>query len=204
MSSRWTKRDEFILLQGVGSYGLSWFARRLGRSYAAVRRKAFRLYGRGGLTRGAYTLSAVARMTGYHPDQLRRAARALAQKWKRTSPRGPYLIYEDQVRELTDWLKQGYWAPKHQLYACGWCGGSRAPHYALGLCRGCYAVYAQRIRRLGWPLSAEALLGMLQSELVQELPCGDYGRMAVAAVVCGRAIPERALRRLARLVRAGR
>jgi hypothetical protein len=161
----WSKSDEYILFQGVSIYGIDWFQRKTGRSRHAVVAKARRLFGYGGLTRGAYTLREAARRTGYHIDQLRRAQAALRQKWKRTSPHGSFLIYEEQLEEMVSWLKTDYWNGRHRLYGCLWCDTDRRPHYAVGLCQKCYQRYVQRLHRGGLPLSNAGLLKVVQKNL---------------------------------------
>lgn len=156
--SFWSKQEEYTLLQGVSIYGLAWFSRKTGRSLAAVNAKARRLYEGGGLTRGAYTLRSACRNTGYHSNQLKRAMRALRQKWKRTSPRGSFLIHEEQLDELVAWLITDYWVGYHRLYGCVWCGTADRPHCGRGLCLKCYHRYTQRIRRGGFPRSSSGLL----------------------------------------------
>ncbi len=128
----WTKKEVSTLYQGAGVYGLTWFTRRTGRSAVAVRAKAHKLFG--GLSRGSYSLRQASGRTGYTVNQILRARKALMQKWKRTSPKGAYLIYEDQLDEITDWLRNDYWSVLHCLYGCLWCGTTQSPHYALGLC----------------------------------------------------------------------
>lgn len=148
---RWTKAEEFLLLEGVGVFGLDWFTRTLHRSLSSVRSKAYRLYGPGGLGRGTYPLTRIARETGYSTTQVRRAMRALAQKWKRLSSKGPYIVQEEQREEILGWLRTDYWSKKHRLYACAWCGGRGEEHAWGGLCGRCAARYSARLRRAGLP-----------------------------------------------------
>lgn len=162
---KWTKKEEQTLLQGASIYGVKWFQRKMGRSANAILSKARRLYGKGGLTRGSYSLRKASEWTGYHPSQLRRAQAALRQKWKRTSPKGPFLIYEEQLEELVEWLKQDYWNGHHRLYGCLWCDTGARPHYALGLCKRCYQCYVQKLRRKGLPSSVYGLLRIIQDDL---------------------------------------
>ena len=161
----WTKQEEYALLQGVSIYGIEWFQRKTGKSLDAVVSKARRLYGSSSLTRGAYTLRGAVRSTGYDVKQLRRAQSALRQKWKRTSPRGSFLIYEEQLEELVSWLKTDYWSGQHRLYCCLWCDTENRPHYSLGLCRRCYYRYTQRLYRGGFPFSCKKLLGVVRQIL---------------------------------------
>jgi len=156
--TRWTKHDQYVLLQGISIYGLRWFQRKTGRTLAAIYSKAHRICGQGGMSRGSFGLRQASRETGYHPTQIRRAREALRQKWKRTSPHGRYLIYDEQMDELIAWLKSGYWSDTHRLYGCGWCGTEKRDHRALGLCSRCYQRYAHRLYRAGLPLACRDLL----------------------------------------------
>lgn len=192
-SPPWTKQDEFILLQGVSTYGLSWFCRKTGRSLAAVRAKANRMFGSASLTRGAYTLREAERWTGYDETQLRRAQAALRQKWKRTSPHGSFLIYEEQLEELVQWLKTDYWNIQHRLYGCLWCDTTSRPHYAMGLCQRCYNRYVQRLRRTGLPAACAALLEVARGN--QDL-LGDLVAEIERELQRGRALRERLLAQL--------
>lgn len=163
---RWTKRECHKLRQGVSVYGLAWFPKHLKRSIQAVRNKAARLYGPGGLRRGAYTLSGACEFTGYTVEQLRLAQYALAQKWKRQSKTGPYLIYEDQLTELVAWLKRGYWCRKFHLYSCIWCTTEGMPHRALGLCKKCYQSYVAYNKRHKLPTQIKILLTTVKSRSI--------------------------------------
>jgi len=120
MAKRWTESEEQALLQGIGVYGIAWFRKNSGNSYDwpnalqgrtadACYSKARRMFGGGGLTRGSYSIEKIIRITGYSKTQIRRAMRALMQKWKRLSPTGSYLIYEEQFQDLVEWLSDDYW-----------------------------------------------------------------------------------------------
>lgn len=161
---RWTKKAENALIQGAGVYGISWFLKRVdGRTPDAVYAKARELIGAGGLTRGSYSLRQVCDMTGYNRTQILRAREALAQKWKRTSAKGSYIVYEDQLLDIVAWLKKDYWSKKHNLYVCLWCTTESMPHWSQGLCKRCYDCYAKRLQRLGLPLNPLDLLGVLDN-----------------------------------------
>ena len=170
---QWTKAHETALLQGAGVYGFAWFEAHTGdsfdwpnapsgRSRGAVKTQANRMF-EGGLTRGAYTLREACRITGYDRKQIRRGMAALAQKWKRLSPNGAFLIYEEQLEEIVQWLRTDYWSAKHRLYNCLWCNTEQRPHRAAGLCQRCYFSYYGKLSRAGLPLGTEALLGVLRS-----------------------------------------
>jgi len=194
MTKRWTKQEERTLLQGIGVYGLSWFRAHCGdannwpnvlggRSIHAVYAKARRLYGQGGLTRGSYTVTQIVQSTGYSRTQVLRAMRALAQKWKRLSPNGAYLIHEDQYDDLTHWLGKDYWSKKHRLYNCLWCHQHSREHEAKGLCLQCYSRYVKTLERQQLPIDNKALL-----ELVRERVSDN--QKIVLQLTRGRALPE--------------
>lgn len=187
----WSKEDEYVLLQGVSIYGLDWFQRKTGRSLDAVGSKARRLFGPGGLTRGAYSLREAERRTGYDETQLKRAQSALRQKWKRTSPHGSFLIYEEQLEELVAWLKTDYWNIRHRLYGCLWCDTHRKPHHGLGLCVRCYRRYAQRLHRGGLPPECQELLEIVKKHMQKS--DAEFLAEAEARLTRGRALAESVL-----------
>lgn len=154
MRNKWTKVEEATLLVGVGSYGLSWFTDKAitGRSLNAIYAKARRLYGDGGLTRGAFTLNQICRMSGYSVCQFRRAMKALKQKWKKTSAKGSYLIQEEQYDEMLAWLAVDYWSKAHRLYRCTYCYRTDRVHRAYGLCEKCYIYYLSLLRSVQLPV----------------------------------------------------
>jgi hypothetical protein len=167
-AARWSKEAEKALLHGIGFYGLDWFQRNGGQPYdypnapskrsrSAVYAKARELFGPGGLTRGGYTLARLAHETGYHPTQLRRAGSALNQKWKRLGPNGVYLLTDEQVEDILEWLKHDFWSKPLRLYACIWCGTKARPHKGGGLCGPCYFQHRRRCGALGIPQSVRAL-----------------------------------------------
>jgi hypothetical protein len=188
---RWTKAEEFLLIEGVGVFGLDWFTRTLHRSLASVRSKAYRLYGAGGLGRGTYPLTRIARDTGYSVTQIRRAMRALAQKWKRLSSTGPYLVQEEQRDELLGWLRTDYWSKKHHLYACAWCGSCQVAHAWGGLCARCAARYTARLRRAGLPTGKR----LASTVRALHLP-GSEAEEILDLLAKGRALPARHLRKI--------
>ena len=166
-AKRWSKDAERALLQGIGFYGLDWFQRQGGapydypnaptkRSRQAVYAKARELFGPGGLTRGVYTLTRLARDTGYDPGQIHRAGSALNQKWKRLGPRGVYLLTDEQSEDILEWLKHDFWCKSLRLYACSWCGTKTKPPKGAGLCGSCYFKHRRWCQKAGIPESAEA------------------------------------------------
>lgn len=176
MAQRWSKKDEQLLLRGVGAFSVDWFCDNTGDSYtqerlpnidpgrsrAAVYAKAYRMYGRGGLMRGAYTLRRLARESGYSVTQLLRARDALSQKWRRTMPGGSYIIHEEQALEMTAWLANDYWSKKNRLYCCVWCHTREIPHRGKGLCTKCYYKYAAKLRRCGFSLDDTTLKHLIR------------------------------------------
>lgn len=185
----WSKSDENNLIQGAGVYGINWFKKKTGDSYDpkdwpgaakgrstdAIYAKARELLGKGGLTRGSYSLTQICELTGYSRSQILRAREALAQKWKRTSAKGSYLVYEDQMLEIISWLRQDHWSKKHNLYSCLWCATDTRDHYQQGLCKRCFEKYAKRLKRLGMPVGSDALrkrLGDVSERLERQLSRG--------------------------------
>jgi hypothetical protein len=173
-AKRWGKEAIKALFNGIGSYGISWFQQRSDapydlehgpkkRSRQAVYKKAQREFGKGGLTRGAYTLEELQNNTGYNREQILRARDACKQKWKRLGPRGDHLITEEQVEEILEWLKHDYWSKVHRLYCCRRCTTDSAPHYGAGLCERCYFRYRRDLERRGLPTSTRALKAKIRS-----------------------------------------
>lgn len=193
---RWTKKQEQALLQGVGVYGLAWFRKHGGNSFEwpngprgrtlyAVYSKARRMYGTGGLTRGAYSIRRIMNTSGYSLTQIRRAMRALAQKWKRLTPRGAYLIYEEQYEDLVQWLGTDYWAKHHRLYNCLWCHETRFVHKGKGLCMRCYRRYVKSLERADLPRENKELLALVRKWIDSE----DKQKIE-KQLLRGRALPE--------------
>jgi hypothetical protein len=94
--------------------------------------------------------------------------RALAQKWKRLSARGAYLVYEEQYFDLCQWLGVDYWSKRHRLYNCLWCGETKQRHWAKGLCLRCYRVYVKQLERKGLPVDNDDLLMIVGKQLPEE------------------------------------
>ena len=178
---KWTKFEERMLLQGVGVNGIKWFQKRInkdGRSVDSIRSKARRLF-EAGLAKGSYSLLRACRDTGYHSSQFFRAREALGQKWKRTSKKGTYLIYEEQFLELIDFLRHDYWSKYHRLYNCLWCGTSNMDHKGQGLCVRCYNKYVRQLNLKKLPVGSKKLKqflverGLTNEKIEQQL---DRGR----------------------------
>lgn len=180
MAKRWTREEEMALIQGIGVYGIEWFKKKCGKPYNwpnapagrsadAIRSKALRLVG-SSIRRGTYSLNEIMNKTGYSKTQIRRAMRALGQKWKRLSSTGPYIVYEDQYLDIIAWLAQGYWSISHRRYNCTWCDGTTQPHKGKGLCLTCYRRYISRLRRLELPIENNALREMVKLLI----PEGDF------------------------------
>lgn len=209
MARKWTKREENQLLQGVGVFGIGWFRRNTqsaydwpgaprGRTRAALYAKARRLYGRGGFSKGSFSLRKASKVTGYSITQIKRAMEALKQKWKRTSATGSYLIFEEQLEEITQWLRKDFWSKKQRAYCCLWCQRESVGHHGRGLCFRCYQRYYQRLRRLGLPLETDQLVEKI--EVLRESGIIEEASVATAlrSLERGHALPEIFLARLAR------
>jgi hypothetical protein len=158
-NKRWEEKEVTELFNGIGSYGMRWFQDRTRpgydwpnapdvRSRAAIYAKMKRLYGPGGLSRGVFTLREAMNYSGYSRTQLLRGQKALKQKWKRTGPDGSYLITDEQLDEILEWLVHDYWCKKKRLYNCAWCATETKPPVGHGLCGNCYAQYKRACKRL--------------------------------------------------------
>lgn len=198
MAKRWSKKAEQVLLQGIGVYGLDWFKKHCGnahnwansptgRSNAAIYNKVFELIGEGGLTQGSYSINKMVKLTGYSRTQLKRAMRALAQKWKRLSPKGVYLVTEEQYLDIAQWLGFDYWSKKHRLYNCLWCNKTKFAHKAKGLCTRCYSKYIKNLERSNLPRE-NSELSVLVSRYVK-----DEVDKIKAQLARDRALPEAVL-----------
>ena len=151
---KWTNLEDHLLLQGAGTYGWVWFKSKLhGRTPSSIRNRLYTMFGSWGVTRGSYSFYRLQQDTGYSSTQLLRARDATAQKWKRMSRTGDYLITEDQAGELCDWLRLDYWSKSKELYCCVWCGTAEKLHYSAGLCRRCYDKYRLICKNSGIPPS---------------------------------------------------
>lgn len=199
---RWSKKEKLALLTDTSEASISTVLRHAQRSESAVRAKAYREWGCSSLTRGTFSLAEVVRTTGYNWRQLRRAQLALRQRWGRLRKRGRYMISDEQIAELLQWLQTDYWAKVTRSYACGWCGTTDQAHQALGLCRRCYHRYRVAARSVGlWRLTHPELI-----DLVKQLaPEGDPLRRALVDLQRGAALRrphliELAARRAAKTV----
>lgn len=177
MAKPWSRDAVRKLIDGVGTYGIRHFQRAANapgdwpgaiRSRKAVYAAARRHCGRGGLTRGVFTLRRFIEQTGYDRSQLLRARRALGQKWRRLGRGGSYLITEDQATEILEWLKHDYWAPTKRLYRCLGCEDLVRPHYALGLCLSCYGAYRRHCRRLSLPATVRGQRAILSRTVLDK------------------------------------
>lgn len=138
-------------MNNMGCRGTAWFAKRLKRSASSINNRVARLTGSGSLRRGTYALKRACDESGYTRSQLWRAQKALNQQWRRTGPKGAFLISEDQYVAMTEWLGGDYWAKAHGCYSCLGCGTDSVKHKARGLCQRCLEKYRRRCLRLGLP-----------------------------------------------------
>lgn len=170
----WTHRERMSLTDGAGRYSLEWLQKRAGqphewpnapagRSRRAIYAQFRRLHGYGGLTRGANTLDQLLQATGYGRSHFLRAGRALGQQWRRLTPRGPWLITEEQNDKIIAWLRTDHWSKAKRLDGCLWCSTTSAPMHALGLCRKDYRRYRRVCRALGLPTSPQAQIGAVMA-----------------------------------------
>lgn len=155
---RWTTRERNDLMLAISTYGIDWLRRKVGgRSRRAVYSRIEAIVGEGGLTRGSYTIREVIELTGYNREQLERAGRALQQRWARTSRHGSFMISEDQIEQLSTWLRKDYWCMRLRLYGCLRCGTGRQPPRSFGLCTRCYYRGRRQALGLGLPFVAAKL-----------------------------------------------
>jgi hypothetical protein len=168
---RWSAEDDRTLIEGAGAFALKWFYNRLKRE-GKLARTRLALYHRaaklwtGGLRRGVYSFRQLQLETGYHPDQIRRAQDALNQRFKRLSPRGPYLVSYQQRQDLLAWLANDYWSRPLRLYNCVWCYKRDKPHKGCGMCARCYMAHRRFCQREGLPYDLEELqLAIAQSPI---------------------------------------
>lgn len=210
MSRRWTKIEDQALLDGIGTFGIQWLVAHTSsprpgvphRSVGAIYARACFLFGSGGLLRGAYTLRQLERESGYSKTQLLRAMGALGQKWRRLSPKGVYLISDEQVDELYVWLRHDYWCPKLHLYACSCCGERTKPPRGLGLCSVCYWRYRRKCEELGLPVRVRDAWAIVR-KLLKRGHNGEKGdkvlRKMISILRRGRALDDKLLGELAGL-----
>lgn len=161
LKRRWTRDESRTLTMAVGAFSIDYIARNTNRTPKAVYQKILRQLGGGGVSRGTRTERMVAEETGYSPRQIRRAGRALGQRWQRTSTTGAVMLGDDQIEAIIRWLKHDYWCPRAHVYACVTCGTSDVPAYGLGLCHPCYRHQAMAFRQVGLPFALAPLLSLV-------------------------------------------
>jgi hypothetical protein len=173
MAKRWTREEDHVLLEGAGAFGLAWFRRRIGPSYAfpgapprspdAIYARARKLWGKGGMTRGSYSMRQIAEESGYTRMQLRRAQKALQHSYRRTSPNSRMLVTDDQRLDLFAWLASDFWCKPLHRYGCVWCGTRERPHKGGGLCSRCYYAFRRATVRRAMPQSLESLCRLAEA-----------------------------------------
>ncbi len=136
---KWSPGEERALFHAAGTSANAKLRRVSGdRSLAAISEKIRRDFGPGGRFRGTWSLRKLMNESGYSDSQLIRARGALGQAWRKSCKGGRYLISQEQVEDLIEWLTHDYWSSVHRLYACRGCGERKKPHRARGLCASCY------------------------------------------------------------------
>lgn len=162
LKRRWTKDECRTLTMAVGAFSIDYIARNTNnRTPKAVYEKISHYLGGGGVSRGTRTERMVAEETGYTQRQIRRAGRALGQRWQRTSTTGAVMLGDDQVEAIVRWLKHDYWCPRAHVYACVTCGRSDIPAYGLGLCHSCYRHQVKIFRLSGLAFARASLLALV-------------------------------------------
>lgn len=136
----WSKSEEMLLVKNVGHLSIFELMDLLpGRTRSSIESRCRRL----GFTptQGTFTRCGIERETGYDWRQIKRARDAIGQVWKRYGVR-KYIVTEDQVQEITDWLRdeKRKWSKRWNLDCCVQCGTSglteRERHSGDGLCKG--------------------------------------------------------------------
>jgi len=109
----WSSQEVFQLLALSAKHNTDEVAKRIGRSRHAVRTK-MRILGIK-LFAGHYSLTSAAEHTGYDSTQLLRARDSLGQTWKRRrhSWTSRYLITDEQLEALCEYLKTERWGKKN-------------------------------------------------------------------------------------------
>lgn len=105
----WTQQDVIELMDLAEKHGHKEIAKITGRHIGSVHTKMTAL----GLRafQGSYSMRGAERATGYHYHQLLRAKNALNQSWtkRKWKNRGRFVISEEQLMELCDYLKTETW-----------------------------------------------------------------------------------------------
>lgn len=139
---RWTPEEELILVKNVGHLSIFELKDLLPRrTRTAIERRCYQL----GFspTQGTNSRLQIEQETGYDWRQIRRAADALKQTWKRYGSR-KYMITFDQVQDIIEYLKNetSKWSIHYGLDCCRLCGiagkDSETRHVNDGLCKKCY------------------------------------------------------------------
>jgi hypothetical protein len=165
----WAPKERRALLDAVGAFGWIALQRKCGlgedkrqRTKGAITQKIRRDFGGGGITRGSYSLEEAMAETGYARTQLRRAAKALGQRWVRTAKGGNFLISAEQLEDMSGWLARDYWSKPLELYACVQCGTETRPHHRSGCCEPCYHRLRRLAASLGLPRATRPLFALVQ------------------------------------------
>ena len=99
--------------------------------------------------------------SGYSRGHILRGRDALRQQWRRLSPRGTWLISEEQADNIIVWLRSDHWSKAKLLDGCLWCGTALVPMHALGLCRRDYVLYRKKCQELSIPARPRDQIGMV-------------------------------------------
>jgi len=168
---RWTKEDLAIVLTYWGTESGKETAARVGRSYYAVRKKIWKVFGSGGVLRGRWTINKLIAHSGYDYYQITKAIEALDIQTKRSIAGGTYRPYrlfnQEQAERILEWLKERTVMPDGTFISrlgnpvhswgrfydrcqnCGTNGNSRSErHCANGLCESCYRIFYVRPREV--------------------------------------------------------
>jgi hypothetical protein len=106
---RWSKDEDQELMRLSEKYSPLTIAKKMTRSYPSIKERMISL----GIKafNGTYSAKAAAEYTGYAVSQLERARDAVGQTWKKQphSWTKRYVITEEQLEELCEWLKNETW-----------------------------------------------------------------------------------------------
>jgi hypothetical protein len=161
---RWTEAEDKRLRFVWGENDILKLAREFGRSADSVAKRAQAL---GLVVRPLLSLRGAAQATGYDPETLKRAARALgitlhrrhrlhAPRSRMKHPRNPNKgVTEEQLDAIVAWLKEqptwrvtpspiGEWGTGRKPPSCLECETTERPHVARGRCGACLAKLYRR------------------------------------------------------------
>jgi hypothetical protein len=97
-------------------------------------------------------------------------------------PKGVYLLTDEQVEDILEWLKHDFWSKALRLYACVWCGTQTKPHKGAGLCSSCYWKHRRYCAAQGIPESVEAQCVWVEQALESEWSASESNFLETAKI----------------------